>query len=194
MIYVKLFLCNCKVNVRAVKKLNSQDVILGILMQESISGYDIKHKFETVFSYFYNASYGTIYPTLSKMEKDGLITKVSIVQEGKPNKNVYTITKEGKESFHQYMYSEIQENEMKSDFLVRLHFGELAEQGLVIHWLETGLRKAEEDLKRIKADEERCKPFMSPTQEICIEIGITNKENVLRILKDKLSNLKSTEA
>jgi DNA-binding PadR family transcriptional regulator len=181
-------------DVRAVKKLNSQDVILGILMQESISGYDIKHKFETVFSYFYNASYGTIYPTLSKMEKDGLITKVSIVQEGKPNKNVYTITKEGKESFHQYMYSEIQENEMKSDFLVRLHFGELAEQGLVIHWLETGLRKAEEDLKKIKADEKRWKPFMSPTQEICIEIGIANKETVLRILKDKLSKMKSTEA
>jgi DNA-binding PadR family transcriptional regulator len=180
-------------NWRVVKKLNSQDVILGILMQESTSGYNIKHKFETIFSYFYNASYGTIYPTLSKMEKEDLITKASIVQEGKPNKNVYTITEKGKESFHQYMYSEIQQNEMKSDFLVRLHFGELAEPSVVSHWLETGLSKAEEDLKRIKADEERCKPFMSPTQEICIEIGITNKENVLRILKDKLSKLKSTE-
>jgi DNA-binding PadR family transcriptional regulator len=176
-----------------VKKLNSQDVILGILMRESISGYDIKHKFETVFSYFYNASYGTIYPTLSKMEKDGLITKVSIVQEGKPNKNVYTITEEGKKSFQQYMNSEIQDNEMKSDFMVRLHFGELADPDLVIHWLETGVRKAEEDLKRIQADEKHWKPFMSPTQKICIEIGISNKQNVLRILEEKLSNLKSKE-
>ena len=55
--------------------MTSQDVILGILMKRSLSGYDIKHMFETIFSYFYNASFGTIYPTLSKMEKEGLITK-----------------------------------------------------------------------------------------------------------------------
>ena len=78
--------------------MNSQDVILGIIMYHSLSGYDIKHKLETIFSYFYNASYGTIYPTLSKMEKEGMITKESVIQEGRPNKNVYSITEEGQQA------------------------------------------------------------------------------------------------
>jgi len=55
--------------------LNSQDVILGILMKEALTGYQIKQLLENVFSNFYNSTYGTIYPTLARMEKERLITK-----------------------------------------------------------------------------------------------------------------------
>lgn len=69
-----------------------QGVILGILNSGPHSGYEIKRQFEERFSFFFNASYGSIYPTLSKFEKEKLITKKTVKHEGKPNKNVYTIT------------------------------------------------------------------------------------------------------
>lgn len=171
--------------------MTSQDVILGILMDEKCSGYEIKHKFETLFSYFYNASYGTIYPTLSKMEKQGLITKESILQNGKPNKNVFTITDAGRESFIHYLESEIQDVEMKSDFMVRLIFGKWTEPERVIQWLERSIAKEEEQITRLNADYERWKSAMSPTQEICITLGIANQESTRKILIDGLQKLKA---
>ncbi|MCQ6560607.1 PadR family transcriptional regulator [Paenibacillus mendelii] len=171
--------------------MTSQDVILGILMDDSHSGYEIKHKFETLFSYFYNASYGTIYPTLGKMEKLGLITKESILQDGKPNKNVYTITEAGREAFVQYLESDIQGVELKSDFMVRLFFGEWTEPERVIRWLERSIAKEERQIERLNADYERWKSHMSPTQEICIALGIANQESNRRILLEGLAKLKA---
>jgi DNA-binding PadR family transcriptional regulator len=171
-------------------QVRSQDVILGILMESSTSGYDIKQKFETLFSYFYNASYGTIYPTLSRMEKDGLITKESLVQEGKPNKHLYTITEEGKAAFFRYLVSDIQEVENKSDFMLRLFFGEWAEPELVVHWLESGIRKAEQTAAKLTAEQERWKSKMSPTQLLCLQLGIGNQENVIRTLREGLAKAK----
>lgn len=85
--------------------MNIQDVILGILSEKPHSGYEIKRHFEEYFSFFFDASYGTIYPTLSKMEKLNLITKESVRQEGKPDKNVFTITSAGLDQFHAYLQS-----------------------------------------------------------------------------------------
>lgn len=173
--------------------MNSQDVILGLLMHHSLSGYDIKHKLETIFSYFYNASYGTIYPTLSKMEKEGLITKQSVIQEGKPNKNVYTITEEGEHKFKAYMYSPVEDNEFKSDAMTRLFFGEFVDTEVMVGVLETYLVRTKsglESLRKLYAD---CQSEMSPTQEICIQIGISNSESQLHTLTQGLARLKNIE-
>lgn len=172
--------------------MTSQDVILGILMKRSLSGYDIKHMFEKVFSYFYNASFGTIYPTLSKMDKEGLITKESVIQEGRPNKNVYSITEEGQKHFKTYMYSPMQANEFKSDAMTRLFFGEFIEVEVVIEYLENGVLSAKDDLVRLRKMYEDGKSKMSQTQELCIQIGIENTESTLRTLMagiERLSNL-----
>jgi len=169
----------------------SQDVILGILMESDASGYEIKKKLEKVFSYFYNASYGTIYPTLKKMENDGLITKQNIVQEGKPNKNIYTITEKGRQSFYRYLESDIQDVEIKSDFMIRLFFGKFAEPELVIKWIETGIQKTEQSLAKLYAEHERWHSKMSLTQLLCLNIGISNLENILKNLKEGLDKIKS---
>lgn len=61
-----------------------------------------------------------IYPTLRKLEKDGKILKEVVIQEGRPNKNIYAITESGKEEFDDYLQSEIDDETFKSDFLMRL--------------------------------------------------------------------------
>jgi DNA-binding PadR family transcriptional regulator len=160
-------------------------------MESSASGYEIKKKLEKIFSHFYNASYGTIYPTLRKMENDGLITKQNVVQEGKPNKNIYTITEKGRQSFYQYLESDIQEVEIKSDFMIRLYFGKFAEPELVIKWMETGIQKTEKSLAKLYAEHEKWQFKMTPTQLICLNIGISNLQNILNNLKEGLIKIKS---
>ncbi len=173
--------------------MNSQDVILGLLMHHSLSGYDIKHKMETILSYFNNASFGTIYPTLSKMEKDGLITKESVIQEGRPNKNLYSITEEGKLQFKKYMYSPVEDNEFKSDAMTRLFFGEFVEADIMVGVLEEYLKRTKVNLERLRKLYVDCQPEMSPTQEICIQIGINNSESQILTLAQGIARLKNVE-
>ncbi|PYI50481.1 helix-turn-helix transcriptional regulator [Paenibacillus flagellatus] len=170
--------------------MTSQDVILGMLMLRSCSGYDLKMRFEAVFSYFFDASYGTIYPTLAKLEKDGLITKESVAQEGKPNKNVYSITERGRAAFESYLNSDIQNDAIKSDYLVRLFFGEMVDPAVLIGWLEKGIEKTERQAAKLQADYERWEAGMSPSQRICIEIGISNYTSRLEVLRRGLARLK----
>lgn len=173
--------------------MTSQDVILGLLMKRSLTGYDMKQLLESVFSYFYNASFGTIYPMLGKMEKDGLITKESVVQEGKPNKNVYTITAAGRERFLAYLNSELQPEELKSDFMVRLYFGGLADREAVDGWIARQIDKAERGLARLEADYARWRSGMNVTQELCIQIGIESATAHLRVLREGRKRLQEEE-
>jgi DNA-binding PadR family transcriptional regulator len=171
--------------------MRSHDVILGMLMGSPSSGYEIKQKFEKIFSYFYNASYGTIYPTLKSMEQEGFITKESLIQDGKPNKNVYTITDKGKEEFYRYLSSDLQDVEFKSDFMVRMYFGEFAEPEKVEQWLRIAIEDTEKSLAKLTGDYSKWCGKMSPTQSICIKIGISNSENILRNLRQGLREIQA---
>ncbi|WP_248928123.1 helix-turn-helix transcriptional regulator [Paenibacillus hamazuiensis] len=173
--------------------MTSQDVILGILMNQSSAGYDIKRLLETVFSYFYNASFGTIYPMLAKMEQQGLITKESIIQEGKPNKHVYTITEEGRRQFREYLNSELQPEEIKSDFMVRLYFGGLADREHVSEWLSKAIDKTTRTLQSLEDIYGRLKDKKSATQIICVRLGIESCKARLKVLNEGLNDIKALD-
>ncbi|RED66212.1 PadR family transcriptional regulator [Cohnella lupini] len=173
--------------------MNSQDVILGMLMRRSMTGYEIKQLLENLFSYFYSSSYGTIYPMLNKMEKDGLLTKENVVQDGKPNKNVYTLTDQGKEQFNSYMYSPLELDSVKSDLLVRLFFGKYVGTDRVIAWLK---QVQTEGLKQLQALNERYsmhKHEMHPTQVICIQLGIKSYEAKLEAIAEGLERMEQLD-
>lgn len=169
--------------------MNSQDVILGMLLEGSKSGYDIKQKFQTVFSFFYDASYGTIYPTLGRMEKEGYITKESVVQEGKPNKNMYSITELGRKQFQQYLRSPVEEDVLRSDLLMRLFFGEHVDDEVAIGWLEKALEEKERLYNALSSGFKDSEHLMSPTQQISIEFGLRSYTTNIQFLKEGIEKL-----
>jgi DNA-binding PadR family transcriptional regulator len=171
--------------------LNTQDVILGLLQKRSYTGYEMKHLFETVFSFFFDASFGTIYPALSKMEQLGYITKENIVQENRPNKNVYTITALGKEQFSEYMSSPVEKETMRSDFHMRMFFGEYAQEETSIKWIEDAIAK---NSKKLEALEElKCAALESingfSTKMIGLQIGIETVRAHIKVLQEGLMSL-----
>ena len=64
-----------------------------------MTGYDLRKAFSMSFSFFSELSYGSVYPSLKKMESRGLISKHVEIQDGAPNRKVYTITEAGKRAF-----------------------------------------------------------------------------------------------
>ena len=99
-----------------------QSVLLGFLMKESMTGYDLKKAFSISFSFFSGLSYGSIYPALKKMENQGLISKRLEIQDGTPNRKIYTITEAGKGTFLDSLRSPFAFELPKSTFLMRLFF------------------------------------------------------------------------
>ncbi|WP_018754867.1 PadR family transcriptional regulator [Paenibacillus terrigena] len=173
--------------------MNSQDVILGMLLKGPMSGYDMKQVFQSVFSYFYDASYGTIYPTLSRMEKDGLITKESVVQEAKPNKNVYAVTAQGRAAFMQYMHSEIEPESFRSDLLMRMFFGEFVDKEVVIGWFEREIDKKEQQYQQLSGGYQEFARLCSPTKRLCAEYGMESLAHAIQFLKKGLREIRALE-
>ncbi|GKU76453.1 PadR family transcriptional regulator [Paenibacillus sp. L3-i20] len=170
--------------------MNSQDVILGILMKRSLTGYEIKGLFEDVFSFFYSSSFGTIYPVLNRMEKENLIKKEVVIQSGKPNKNIFTITQYGKERFNNYLNSPLEADEgTKSDFLMRLYFGHFVSYDLVVGWLKQTEEHIQFKLDALRERYSINKDTMQPPHIICMEIGIKGYSAKLEAIREGLVRL-----
>jgi DNA-binding PadR family transcriptional regulator len=170
--------------------MKARDVILGTLMKGPMSGYDIKQRFESIFAYFFDASYGAIYPTLHQMEKDGLITKEVVVQEGRPNKNVFSITERGKEMFQNYLASELEPDVYRSDFMMRLFFGVYVDERKIQQWLEEKISQTQKSIERLEQDYRNWKPKMTTTQEVCIQIGISHQKAQLEVLERAIRQIR----
>jgi DNA-binding PadR family transcriptional regulator len=99
-----------------------QSVLLGFLIKSPMTGYDLRKAFSISFSFFSGLSYGSIYPSLKKMEAAGLVSKRVEIQDGPPNRKVYTITEAGKSAFLNALRSPYVPEQPKNTFCMRLFF------------------------------------------------------------------------
>ncbi len=81
------------------KKALSNYAILGLLCWKPMSGYDIKKMVEVGLSYFWNVSYGQIFPVLTKLVDEGWATKRADPASGGRRRQVYTVTAKGRREF-----------------------------------------------------------------------------------------------
>lgn len=68
-------------------------------MGEPYHGYNIKKKLTERFNVCTTINNNTLYSLLKGYEKLGVITKTVEINEGKPNRNIYSITAEGRKYF-----------------------------------------------------------------------------------------------
>ncbi len=118
-------------------------VILGLLAHENLTGYDIKKRIDGTIGFFWKGSFGSIYPSLGEMEKQGLVQKKSDGVSGGREKIIYHITREGRAYLRKWLNDEKAVNELKYETLLKLYFG--------------GVEKSEVTLKNIEIFEEQVK-------------------------------------
>ncbi|AMN53903.1 MULTISPECIES: helix-turn-helix transcriptional regulator [Stappiaceae] len=96
-----------------------RSLCLAILSFGDATGYEIrKESTEGRFSYFDDASFGSIYPALARLESEGLVTVREEPQAGKPARKVYSITDAGREDFIQSLCDPQAPDTFKSPFLL----------------------------------------------------------------------------
>ncbi|WP_251554192.1 PadR family transcriptional regulator [Neobacillus muris] len=171
--------------------MNIQDVILGFLFEEPMSGYDIKQMMENSVSYFFDASFGAIYPALRKMEKEGLVEKQVIQQEGKPNKNLFAITEMGKRQFQNYLESPINPTVTRSDLLIRIFFGGFTTQEKITEWLLQERDKKQEMYENLTKIDNLYGQDMEHHKRFTLQFGIRQAEMIIGMIDDELNKLET---
>lgn len=169
--------------------MTGSDIILGLLMEKGRTGYEINEVFETIFSHFYSGSYGMIYPTLKKLQNQGLVEKEVIFQNGKPNKNVFTITDKGKIQFYEYLSTSISLERRESEFLVRMYLGEHVEKEVLLSWIKDEVLKKKELIAQLKKDFKNWESDMTFSQKLSYEIGIRQYQVEVDLLNEKIVEL-----
>ena len=109
---------------------------LGVLSLGDASGYEIKKRLEDTFSHFYDASFGSIYPALSRLHKEGLVKCETEAQSKRPDKKVYRLTVDGRRTLVEELKTMPGRDRVRSEFLVAMCFADLLEAGQIAEMID----------------------------------------------------------
>jgi len=70
-------------------------LILAVLADHALHGYEISKRIRTQSQEVLKYGEGQLYPALHKLEEAGFIAAEWMLQDGKPDRKVYSITSEG---------------------------------------------------------------------------------------------------
>lgn len=112
--------------------MNVKTLCLSILYEGEATGYEIRRLcVEGECSYFIEASFGSIYPALAKLEDEALVTSRVEQQDGKPAKKIYSITDAGRAAFASQLAEPLGEDMLRSPFLLLARYAHILPQDLV---------------------------------------------------------------
>jgi DNA-binding PadR family transcriptional regulator len=125
--------------------------ILGLLLETSMHGYELRKQLATKLGAFRAAiSYGSLYPTLRRLQANGWITEQSeapataTLLSGRRSRVVYAITADGKERFADLLASAGPETYDDEGFGVHFAFFARTDRATRLRILEGRRRRVEE--------------------------------------------------
>jgi DNA-binding PadR family transcriptional regulator len=103
--------------------MDTKTLCLGVMSLGAASGYEIKKAFEDDgLNHIYHTSFGSIYPALTALTKEGLADCAAMAQEKRPDKKVYTITEAGRSALLKALSAPPAADKFRSDFLFIMFF------------------------------------------------------------------------
>ena len=116
----------------SVRSASLRHTILGLLTQQPMSGYDIKRVAESLGWLVGGPSFGSLYPALNGLEKDGLVTMRLEVRQKKPSRKIYSITDAGRHMLKEWINRPTGSNASLKAFVMRLILADnLSQAGLI---------------------------------------------------------------
>lgn len=107
-------------------------VILAGLSEKPQTGYELAKGMEGSIGLFWSATHQQIYRELGDLKKSGLVKFKEVLQDDKPDKKLYTLTRSGLDELKSWIAQETELAPNKSALLVKLFVGHLVEADLLI--------------------------------------------------------------
>ena len=107
-------------------------VILGLLEDEPMTGYEIKKLIDIRFKFFWSESFGQIFPALKNLLNFKLIEELQWDSDSKRKKKIYKITKKGEEELKNWLMLPVEKETVRFEILVKMYFSKLVDSSFMI--------------------------------------------------------------
>ena len=162
-------------------------IVLGFLMEKDMTGYEIKKTMENSTNFFFNTSYGNIYPTLKKLEDAGSLESREEVRNGKLNK-LYSITEKGKKIFMEWLGSNSDIAMIRDEALCRVFFFAHLDDEKIKKELESYLDRLDVEIDKLKKLRKNHQCELTEWKLKALDFGIDYyvhmKDTYIRMLRD----------
>ena len=159
-------------------------VILGLLNHENLTGYEIKKRIDGSLHYFWKGSFGSIYPTLASLEEQDMIAKVDYNGNSKRERIVYCITDAGRNYLIQWLEDSKTSNSLKYEMLLKLFFGGVVDNTVSIDTITEFENEITEALSMLKLYKENLSKALDERDHIfyylTVSFGVETYEAYLR--------------
>ncbi len=169
--------------------MNVRTLCLGILSLREATGYEIKKMVEKgVFSHFIDASFGSIYPALAQMLKEGLVrVRVEDDDSGRPPRKVYQITEQGRRALREALNTDPAPDKFKSEFLFQMLFMERIDPAHLAVIYDAYLEEQEAELRTL--EEEAREMPAHPGARFVQDYGRAMLGTAISFLKEKRAEM-----
>jgi DNA-binding PadR family transcriptional regulator len=123
-----------------------------VLEFQPLHGYALKCVLEEGIAHVWPVHLAAIYPSLRKLEEEGLVTHVTeVTRSGRPDRKVYSVTDAGRQELGRWrrLPPDSGEFQMKNPLMLKLLFAKRENLPEVRSWLDAAL--AESEIRRKQA-------------------------------------------
>lgn len=121
--------------------------VLAALLGGEHSGYQLTKIFDVGVANFWYAAPQQLYAELTRLEADGLIAGREVVQRGRPNKRVFTVTDAGAAELAAFAAAPAKPLLIRDDLVVKVHAVDRLDPDPVIEQLKERAREASAKLE-----------------------------------------------
>jgi DNA-binding PadR family transcriptional regulator len=103
----------------------TEAALLALLTRGEMSGYDLQRAAESAGGFFWAPTKSRIYAVLPPLVERGYATSREVQQVGRPNKQLYKLTKAGRAIVQEWLEEPPQFEPERAPMLLKLYFGDL---------------------------------------------------------------------
>jgi DNA-binding PadR family transcriptional regulator len=162
-------------------------ICLGILSRGDATGYEIKKNFEEGgLQHFVEASFGSIYPALSRLTEDGLVSVREEAQQKRPDRKVYSITPAGRTALLAALMKPLSEDRHRSPFLFAMLFSDLLPAPRIGALVDGYIAQAEQKIAQLQ---QRASEQLLPGERFAVDLGHTMYKAMLEFLRSRRAEI-----
>jgi len=177
---------------------SSKEVLLGLLSIVPMSGYGLGQAIRASIGFFWNESYGQIYPSLKRLEAAGLVRARAEKQKGKPDRQIYSITGKGRAHLAAWLALAPQPEVPRNELLLKLFFGARVSPAIMAGFVERMAESERASLRKIeKVRDEEIARFQhlpdAPYWQMAARFGQLELEAHLRWAEEAIAALRKMD-
>lgn len=155
-----------------MRKSKTKYVILGLLSESDLTGYEIKKIIDIRFSFFWNESYGQLYPELKRLEKEGSINCLPSETESHRDIIRYSITDQGMTQLKQWLAEPTEQEAVRFEILLKMYFSNITNEDVMIKHIMEFRENHQRQLSILNMFQKELMPIKE----------MDNHEDVLRVI------------